>query len=100
MWALNKDPAIKHLLLRLEEEFGKGSFHLAVPQETNLLSVRIIPSDDSMSIYLYCYGQNSRHYGVHFEFAPSSGLPATLEEEIHDEVPMQRLIDMLSLYLF
>lgn len=100
IWALDKDPAIKQLLLRLQEQFGSDSFQLVESQETHPLSVRIAPRDESMHIYLYCYGQSASHYGVHFEFPPSPELPVTQEEEIHDELSYQRLVSMLGLYLY
>lgn len=99
IWALDKQHTIKHLLLRLEEHFGKDAFHLLDPQGTNQLSVRIAPLDESMTIYLYCYGQRSGHYGVHFEFPTTIGTAVTQDEEIYDDVPFPRLIDMLSLHL-
>lgn len=100
IWSLDKDPIIKRLLLRLQEHFGNTAFHLTTPQETNHLSVRITPADESMTIYLYCYGQNPNCYGVHFEYISSETNPTTIEEENYDDIPYNRLIEMLSLHLF
>ncbi len=100
IWALDKDPAIKKLLLRLQEQFGEESFQLVDSQETHRLSVRVTPRDESMHIYLYCYGQSASHYGLHLEFPPSSELPVTQEEAIYDDLPLPRLLSMLSLYLY
>jgi hypothetical protein len=100
IWSLDKQHTIKHLLLRLEKHFGKDAFHLVEPKETNQLSVRITPPDESMTVYIYCYGQRSGHYGVHFEFPTTVGTAVTQDEEIYDDVPFARLIDMLSLYLY
>lgn len=100
IWSLDKQNTIKHLLIRLEEAFGKDAFHVVDPQDTHELSVRIAPADESMTIYIYCYGQSSGHYGVHFEFPKTIGTPVTQEEESYDEVSFDRLVKMLNLYLF
>lgn len=100
IWSLDKQNTIKHLLIRLEEEFGKDSFHVVDPHDTHELSVRIAPLDETVTIYIYCYGQSSGHYGVHFEFPTTVGTPVTQDEEIYDDVTFHRLVEMLSLYLF
>lgn len=100
IWSLDKQHTIKHLLLRLEEEFGKDAFHVVEPHDTHELSVRIAPSDESVTIYLYRYGQRSEHYGVHIEFPTTVGTPISQDEERYDDVPFDRLVAMLSLYLF
>lgn len=100
IWSLDKPNTIRQLLIHLEEEFGKDSFHVLEPQDTHELSVRIAPPDESMTIYIYCYGQSAGHYGVHFEFPKTVGTSTSQDEEIYDDVSLQRLFDMLSLYLF
>ena len=100
IWSLDKPNTIRQLLLRLEEEFGKDAFHVVEPQETHELSVRIAPPDESMTIYIYCYGQRSGHYGVDFEFPTTIGTPLSQDEESYDDVSFPRLVEMLSLHLF
>lgn len=100
IWSLDKQNTIRQLLIRLEDEFGKDSFHVLDPNDTHELSVRIAPLDKSVTIYIYCYGQNSGHYGVHLEFPKTVGTPLSQDEEIYEDVSIQRLTDMLSLYLY
>lgn len=100
IWSLDKQNTIKHLLIRLEEAFGKDAFHVVGPHDTHELSVRIAPPDDSMTIYIYCYGQRSGHYGVDLEFPTNIGTPVTQDEENYDEVTFPRLVEILSLHLF
>lgn len=100
IWSLNKQNTIRQLLIRLEEEFGKDAFHVVEPHKTNEMSVRIAPLDESVTIYIYCYGQSPGHYGVNIEFPTTVGTPLSLDEEVYDDVPLNRLIDMLSLHLF
>jgi hypothetical protein len=99
IWSLDKQNTIKQLLLRLEERFGKGSFYLVAPQDTNQQSVRISPLDESMTIYIYSYGQSSGHYGLHLEFTSADDATETINEEIYDEIPFALLVDILGLYL-
>jgi len=99
IWSLDKQNSIKHLLLKLEERFGKDSFILIEPKETNLQSIRISPIDESMTIYLYDYGQSSGHYGVHLEFPTSEDSTSLLNEEIYDDISFSRLLDILDIYL-
>lgn len=99
IWSLDKQSSIKHLLLRLDESFGKNSFILVEPEKTNLQSIRISPLDESMTIYLYTYGQNSGHYGVHLEFPIPEDSTVLLSEEIYDDISYPRLLDILGIYL-
>jgi len=100
IWSLEKQNTIKHLLLRLEEAFGKDAFRVVEPHDTHELSVRITPLDESMTIYIYCYGQRSGHYGVDLEFPTTVGTPVTQDEESYEDVSFPRLVEVLSLYLF
>ena len=100
IWSLDKPNTIRQLLLRLEEEFGKDAFHVVEPQETHALSIRIALPDESVTIYIYTYGQSPGNYGVHIEFPTTVGTPTSQEEEIHEELSLKRLVDVLSLYLY
>lgn len=100
IWSLDKQNTIRQLLIRLEDEFGKNSFHVLDPNDTHELSVRIAPPDKSVTLYIYCYGQTSGHYGVHLEFPKTVDTPLSQDEEIYEELSIRRLIDMLSLYLY
>ena len=96
IWSLDKPSTIKHLLLTLEEHFGKESFRLVEPEATNPLSIRIAPCDATNTLYIYAYGQRQGHFGLHLELP--QGSDASLEES-YDDLPYAHLIEVISLYL-
>lgn len=97
IWSLNKDNTIKHLLLLLENEVGEGAFDIISNTEDDLRAVRLInPADACMSIYVYTYGQEEDHYGVHIEYPDLTETNSSDTLEIYDNLNFDVLIEILT----
>lgn len=70
IWSLDKDPAIKAILIMLQHEVGPNGFMLLDTELLNEKAVRIIfpPTQRELSVYLYSYAQREKHYGLDLEF--------------------------------
>jgi hypothetical protein len=70
IWSLDKDPAIKTLLIMLQHEVGPNGFMLLDESLLNIKAVRIIypPTQRKLSAYVYSYAQREAHYGLDLEF--------------------------------
>ncbi|WP_020157414.1 MULTISPECIES: hypothetical protein [Methylobacter] len=70
IWSLNKDPAIKAILIMLQHEVGPNGFMLLDESLLNEKAVRIIypPTRRELSAYVYSYAQRENHYGLDLEF--------------------------------
>ena len=104
IWACNKDISIKHLLLLLREEFSESAYHILDTNETDARSVRLgNPDDSGYSIYIYTYGQEQDHYGVHLEYRNSEYINtvdniAKDTVEIFDGLSYNNLLDLLQVH--
>lgn len=80
LWSLDKDQNIKALLISLEHRVGASRFHIL---DTGLhrQAIRIAPpvKRPEVSVYIYCYAQTPRHYGVDLEY------PLLIEQEADDK---------------
>ena len=81
IWSLNKDPAIKAILLMLQHEIGPNSFLLLDEQSLSDQAVRIVAPDNQkeLSAYIYNYAQRAGRYGLDLEF------PDLVETAVDDQ---------------
>jgi hypothetical protein len=70
LWALNKDPAIKAILLLLQHQTGAESFLLLDEDRLNDKAIRIatLATQTELAAYIYSYGQSKERYGLDLEF--------------------------------
>ena len=98
IWTLNRDVAIKALLLKLEGSLGQGSFEIDTETRVSFQSIFIShPTLSKVRAYLYTYGQAEGCYGVHLEYPTET--ENTHLYDIYDNVRFARLVDMLAAHL-
>ena len=70
LWNLEKDPAIKAVLILLQHEVGPNQFMLLDQEKLNEKAVRVISgkSANEPSAYIYNYAQRENRYGLDLEF--------------------------------
>lgn len=70
IWALNKDPAIKVILLMLQHKLGPDTFLLLDEERLNDKAIRIATdaTRHELSAYVYSYAQSKERYGLDLEF--------------------------------
>ncbi len=70
IWGLEKDPALKAILILLQHEVGPNKFALLDSEVLNEKAVRIInpKNQQELSAYLYNYAQREDRYGLDLEF--------------------------------
>lgn len=70
LWRLQKDPALKSLLLRLQERVGSDAFLLLDEEGLSNQAVRITTKESCrvLAAYIFTYSQKPQHYGLDLEF--------------------------------
>lgn len=100
IWALDKDISIKHLLLMLSEEYGQGTLDMLETDDDNYRAVRIANLKDSeASLYVFTYGQDEGHYGVHIEYPDLVETAYNNTLEIYDNLSFDMLEDLIQSHL-
>lgn len=99
IWALDKDESIKVLLLLLRDKVGADNLVLSSRQEVNAKAVRLAKLDDPLiSAYLYTYGQDEGKCGIHLEFPQHDESDISSSLDVHENVGIDALVDMLSVH--
>lgn len=99
IWALDKDESIKVLLLLLCELLPQESYLVDESQELNSKSVRLLKADEqSISAYLYTYGQEANTYGVHLELPENAERSRTSELEVYESLGIDHLVEILCVH--
>jgi hypothetical protein len=101
IWTLNKDPAIKAILLMLQHKTSPDAFVLIDPDSLNEKAVRIASSatQRELSAYIYSYAQRENHYGLDLEF------PYLIETRADDqtirlnELSMEEVLEKVTEHL-
>ena len=70
IWRLDKDPAIKAILIMLQHETAPDAFMLLDEEALNEKAVRIVSpaTQGELSAYIYSYAQQEGRYGLDLEF--------------------------------
>ena len=96
IWALDKDIAIKQLLLLLEQQFGAQQF--IVDSNTDAKAVYLIHREEAqMRAYLSTIAQRSERFSLQLEF-PIRNEPISLMES-YDDLSLAVTMDILSVHL-
>lgn len=95
VWSLNKDNAIRRLLLTLVELFGPDSFELSRRWEKDESAVGIFqPGEDSILAYIFTYGQPTGRYGLHLEYPGLNALGDWTQKA--ENLELNHLIELLK----
>jgi hypothetical protein len=99
IWALQKDVTIKHLLLLLNQNFGKDVFNIHIEHE-NEKAIRFSKADDNtLSVYVFTYGQETERYGVHLEYPDLKETSVNNTLDVYDNVNYQMLCELVQSHL-
>lgn len=99
IWALDKDLAIRHLLLMLSERFAEGCFKIGNVVEFPQSAIRLhSPDNPALSVYLYTHGQEEERYGVHLEYPQLAETPVNNTVEMLENVSLDRLAELLAMH--
>lgn len=100
IWALDKDPSIKHVLLLLADCLGPQGFCIRDEPTLDPMSIWIYkPDETEMSAYLYTYGQEQERYGVHLEYPPLPETATSKSIEMQEDLGFEQLLAVLQVHL-
>lgn len=95
VWALNKDNAIRRLLLALADHFGPDAFALSKRWDKDTKAVGIFqPGEESMLAYIFTHGQEDGKYGLHLEYPGADASAASTQ--MAENMDLDRLIGLLD----
>lgn len=96
IWALDKDIDIKHLLLMLEEQFEDGGYTIVNNPGDGQQAVRLMsPTAGDVQLYVFTYGQQKDHYGVHIEYPDLQETNYRDTVETHDNISFDALVSLM-----
>lgn len=100
IWALDKDPSIKHVLLLLAESFSTQGFCISDEPRLDPMAIRIYnPDEVEMSAYLYTYGQDEERYGVHLEYPDHTQTASGKTIEMQEGLDFEQLLAVLQVHM-
>ncbi|TVZ38823.1 hypothetical protein P886_3205 [Alteromonadaceae bacterium 2753L.S.0a.02] len=98
IWSLEKDLAIKHLLLLLEHDFAADSYLIEHHTKTDPKAIFICHRETpAMRAYIYTIAQREDRYGVQLEFPPQNA-PVNLMET-YENLRYGALKEILAVHL-
>lgn len=99
IFTLQKDVRVKHLLLLLAQTFGENALHFT-PSEEDSQAIRLLkPGDNTLSIYVYTYGQDNDNYGVHLEYPDLKETSLNNTLDIYENVSYEALCRLIESHL-
>lgn len=100
IWAVNKDNTIKSLLIQLANFISDDQYKIICRPEDDLRSVRLAQTDNSNTeLYIYSYGQQEDHYGVHIEFPNLIETNYSDTLEIHENLSFEQVLNLIVINL-
>ena len=95
VWALNKDKAIKQLLLKAEERFGAGMPSLSDRWADDVKAVGLFKSgEDEILAYIHIHGESPGRYSLQLEYP---GFPEAPEAR-SENLDLPHLLDLLAIH--
>lgn len=95
VWALNKDNAIRRLLLALADRFDPAALALSERWANDPRAVGICqPGAESLLAYIFTYGQEDGRYGLHLEYPGASDLGASTQ--MVEGIALEQVIGLLA----
>jgi len=99
IWALDKELAIKHLLLVLTANLGGSCVEILDRRDGDPRAITLCSPDESdIQAYISRHGQDQGKFGIHLAFPERDDISPTDTEIICDNVPLERAIEMLGIH--
>jgi len=99
IWALEKDAAIKRLLLKLVETLGTEPLELVAPDDGHPQSfVLSKPTEPGLMAFVYTFAQTPGRYGVHLEYPEFEDGPRYVNTGIYENLAYERLVQTLAVH--
>ena len=100
VWTLDKDLALKALLVRLTNHFSEDVMLVIDPTPEDSSSIGLAkPDEPEIWAYVYTYGQTDEHYGIHLQFPklPDNEVDGVIDAQ--ENVSFEQLIELLAMHL-
>lgn len=98
-WALSKERRLRLALLKLQQHLGRYAFALSQRRCDHEGAVVLCkPDQPEVVAYLYTFGQSEGNFGLHLEYPRFPGV-APAAADIHEELPLERVADLLRIHL-
>lgn len=97
IWSLNKNHAVKLLLLRLAEHFQSAELRYPSPANYDDQAIRIMSRATDMSLYVYTYGQPDGCYGIDLEYPGPS--ESVFTEERFEGLELEKALEVIAAHL-
>lgn len=95
VWALNKNNAIRRVLLALAGRFGTDAFVLSQRWDADAGAVGIFrPGEESLLAYIFTHGQETGKYGLHLEYPGSDAMNASAQTV--ENISLNPLLELLD----
>ncbi|MBF6647497.1 MULTISPECIES: hypothetical protein [unclassified Methylobacter] len=96
VWAVDKDIALKLLLLELVRLYGENTLALKA-SDPNRQAVELCLTDDpTLSVYVYTFAQNRGCYGVDLKYP----IPEHNIIGENENLPLDRTLEIIAIHLF
>lgn len=100
IWSLKKDISIKNLLLLLENQGFWNKIRVINRSKEDFRSIRLSSQNSSATeLYIYCYGQEEDHYGVHIEFPDINENNYGDTLEIYENMSLEQVVNLIHINL-
>jgi hypothetical protein len=96
-WSLVKHKSIKMLLLMLQSKLGSESFCIDHDEKSHFYAITLYnPDRPEVRSYIFSYGQQCNHYGVHLEFPMNTENELNNSIQVYENVSIDQTIKMLA----
>jgi hypothetical protein len=96
VWAIDKDIALKLLLLELVRLYGENTLALKTREQNRQAVELCLPDDPATSAYVYTFAQNPGCYGIDLRY-PISEHNIIGENE---NLSLDRTLEIIAIHLF
>jgi hypothetical protein len=95
VWAIQKDTALKVLLLHLVHEYGENTFALN-ETDSHYQAIELCLNHDAsgLAAYIYTFGQNAGRYGIDLKY------PIVQHNIIgsNENLQLEQIVDIISIH--
>jgi hypothetical protein len=97
IWSLEKDPAIKSLLVQLQSHLGENKFIIEENNHLNHHSIFLHHTQHwDVRAFIFTFGQQPDHYGIHLEYPIVQSAGNLID--IHENISFKSLVSILAVH--